>query len=67
MNLMIPLVVGVLALLLARSNHPAIGMILGGLVIAWMVVVPFLENSISSYYHPRRRPGPPPRRPPPRR
>ena len=63
MNLMIPLIFGVLALLLAQSNHPAIGMVIGGLVIAWMVVVPFIENAISSYHHPRRRPGPP-RRPP---
>ncbi len=64
MNLMALLFFGVLAFLLARSNHPAIGMLLGGLVIAWMVVVPFLENSISSFHYPRRRPGAPPRRPP---
>ena len=67
MNLMIPLLFGVVGLLLARSNHPAIGMLIGALVIAWLVVVPFLENSISSYHFPRRRPGAPPRRPPPRR
>ena len=65
MNLLIPLILGVVALLLARSNHPAIGMLLGALVIAWMVAAPFLENTISSYHYPRRRPPPP--RPPRKR
>ncbi|MEI6559298.1 MAG: hypothetical protein WCO00_12910 [Rhodospirillaceae bacterium] len=61
MTLWVPLFFGVVALLLARSNHPALGLLIGGLVIAWMVAAPFLENSISSYRI--RRPGPPPRRP----
>ncbi len=61
MTLMLPLFFGVVAFLLAQSNHPAIGMVIGGLVIAWLVIVPFLENSISSYHYPHRRPRPPPR------
>ena len=66
MNFALLLFVGVLAFLLAHSNHPALGMLIGGLAIAWMVVAPFLENSISSFHYPRRRPGPPTRRPPKR-
>ena len=64
MNLFLLLLAGVIAFLLAQSNHPSLGIGLGALVIAWMVVMPFLENAIFSRHYPHRRPPPPSRRRP---
>ena len=51
----------VLAVILAGANHAGLAVVVGGVALACLVVVPWIEHAISADRI-RRRPGPP-RRP----
>lgn len=46
MNVALVVFLGVLAVILARSNHPSVGFLIGVLVIGYLVVAPMIDHFI---------------------
>ena len=61
MNLTLVLFGIVLAVILAHANHAALGLLVGAVALAGLVIVPWIENAISAQRierRPGKRPGP---------
>ena len=57
MNVALVVFLGVVAVILARSNHPSVGLLIGAVVIGWLVIAPMIHQFISADHIPRRPPA----------